>query len=250
MSETCVSAALLVIGNEILSGRTKDANLPYIGARLSELGIRLAEVRVIPDSEAAIVQAVNELRGSHAYVFTTGGIGPTHDDITAAAVAKAFGVKVILHPEAHRILDDHYGPEQLTEARLKMAHTPDGATLVENPVSGAPGFRIGNVIVMAGVPAIMQAMFESVAPTLAGGQPLLSLSIGVALPEGELAEPLGQVQAHHPKVEIGSYPYYGGDRLVTNLVLRSSDAAALAEAAAEVRHMARGLGAEPLEREG
>lgn len=242
-----VTAAMLIIGNEILSGRTKDANLPYVGGRLSELGVRLAEVRVVRDIEAEIVEAVNALRSRHDYVFTSGGIGPTHDDITAASMSRAFGVDLILNPEAHAILRDHYGEERLTEARLRMAHTPDGAELIENPVSKAPGFRMENVFVMAGVPAIMQAMFESVAPGLSGGKPLKSVSIGAALAEGDVARPLGAVQSRYPDVEIGSYPYYGGDRPITNLVLRATEEDRLSLAAEEVRAMVRDLGAEPMD---
>jgi len=229
-----VTAAMLIIGNEILSGRTKDANLSYVGARLNEIGVRL-------------VEALDALRARFDYVFTSGGIGPTHDDITAAAVAKAFGVPLILHPEAHEILRTHYGEARLTEARLRMAHTPEGAMLIENPVSRAPGFRIANVYVMAGVPSIMQAMFESLSSELSGGKPLKSVSIGAALAEGDVARPLGAVQARYPEVEIGSYPYYGGDRPITNLVLRSTEEDRLELAAREVRAMVRDLGAEPLD---
>jgi molybdenum cofactor synthesis domain-containing protein len=246
-SDAPVTAAMLIVGNEILSGRTKDANLPYVGERLGEIGIRLAEARVVRDIEDEIVAAVNDLRGRHTYVFTSGGIGPTHDDITAASIAKAFGVKLTLHPQAHHILLAHYGEARLTEARLRMAHTPEGAQLIENPVSKAPGFRIGNVFVMAGVPSIMQAMFESLAPTLSGGKPLKSVSIGAALAEGDVARPLGAVQARYPEVEIGSYPYYGGDRPITNLVLRSTEDDRLELAAEEVRAMVRELGAEPMD---
>ncbi|MDX1709613.1 MAG: molybdopterin-binding protein [Rhodovibrionaceae bacterium] len=246
-SKVQITAAMLIIGNEILSGRTKDANLPYAGARLNEIGVRLAEARVVRDVEEEIVEAVNALRARHDYVFTSGGIGPTHDDITAASVARAFGVDLILNPDAHAVLRDHYGEERLTEARLRMAHTPEGARLIENPVSKAPGFRIENVYVMAGVPSIMQAMFDSVLPSLSGGKPLRSVSIGAALAEGDVARPLGAVQARYPEVEIGSYPYYGGDRPITNLVLRSTEEDRLELAAEEVRAMVRDLGVEPMD---
>jgi len=169
MTDETVTACLIVIGNEILSGRTRDANLAFIGARLNEVGIRLAEARVIPDVEDVIVEAVNEVRRRFVYVFTTGGIGPTHDDITAASVAKAFGVPLIQNPAARALLEARYEPGMLNEARLRMANTPKGARLIENPVSTAPGFQIGNVFVMAGVPTIMRAMFEGVVPRLVGG---------------------------------------------------------------------------------
>ena len=171
MAEKVVSAALLIIGDEILSGRTKDANLAYLGEALNRLGIRLLEARVIPDIPGEIVAALNAVRARYDYIFTTGGIGPTHDDITAECVAQAFGLPLTEHPEARAILEAHYGAAELNPARLRMAKTPDGASLIENPVSKAPGFRIENVFVMAGIPKVMQAQFESLAPGLVGGRP-------------------------------------------------------------------------------
>ena len=241
------TAAVLVIGNEILSGRTKDANLPYLGGRLAELGIRLAEARVVPDVEAVIVAAVNALRAENDYLFTTGGIGPTHDDITAECVAKAFGVPLIGNPEALAILEAHYAPGDLNEARLRMANTPEGACLIENPVSRAPGFCIGNVYVMAGVPAIMRAMFESLAPGLVGGPPLRSRSILSDLPEGNLAPRLGAIQARYGEVDIGSYPAFRAGSPSVTVVLRATDEVRLEAAADEVRALIRELGAEPQE---
>ena len=176
-----VTAGLLVIGNEILSGRTQDANIAFLGHRLNEIGVRLAEVRVVPDIEADIVAAVNALRARFDYVFTTGGIGPTHDDITAAAIAKAFGVPLIQNPEARARLEGNYRAGDLNEARLRMANTPEGAALIDNPVSRAPGFRLENVFVLAGVPVILQAMVAGLRPAIAGGRPMLSRTVTVAI---------------------------------------------------------------------
>ncbi|MBB3065167.1 competence/damage-inducible protein A [Limibacillus halophilus] len=241
-----VKAALLIIGNEILSGRTKDANLSYIGERLNTLGIRLAEVRVVADDEVDIVEALNALRARYSYVFTTGGIGPTHDDITAGCIAKAFGLPLIENPQARALLEAHYEPGQLNAARLRMARTPEGAELIENPVSTAPGFRVENVYVMAGVPRIMQAMFESVAPTLVGGKPLLSRTVVCDLPEGRVAEGLARIQSHFPEVQIGSYPSFRAGNYGTNLVLRDTDDERLSAAAAEVFKLVADLGGNPM----
>ncbi len=240
-----VTAALLIIGNEILSGRTKDANLPYLAEHLSALGVRLAEARVVSDVESEIVASVNTLRGRYDYVFTTGGIGPTHDDITAASVAKAFGVAHELNAEAVALLEGHYEPGQLNEARLRMATIPVGATLVQNPVSKAPGFRIGNVFVMAGVPKIMQAMFDGIAPTLIGGPPMRSRTLTCGLPEGTLAKSLGAIQDRHPDIDIGSYPYFRAGEFGVSVVLRGIDKSHLDTAAGEVAAAIRELGAEP-----
>ncbi len=242
MAEKTVTACLLIIGNEILSGRTKDANLAFLGDRLNALGIRLMEARVIPDEPDVIVDTVNDVRGRFDYVFTTGGIGPTHDDITAACVARAFGLPLIQNPEARAILEAHYPPGHLNEARLRMTNTPEGATLIENPVSRAPGFQIGNVFVMAGIPAVMQAMFEGVRHRLAGGAPLQSRSVVAALPEGVMAEGLSAIQVRYPDVEIGSYPFHRMGVFGARLVLRSVDADRLAEATEEVRSLVRALG--------
>lgn len=245
-----VTAALLIIGNEILSGRTKDANLPYVAERLGALGIRLREVRVVPDVCDEIVDAVNALRDRYDYVFTTGGIGPTHDDITAECVAKAFGRRLIQHPEARRRMEARYAAMgiELNEARLRMANTPEGAALIDNPVSGAPGFQVENVFVMAGVPKIMQAMFESLRDRLAGGAPLLSRNVTCSLPEGALAAGLGAIQDRFPAVDIGSYPSFATSGFGVAIVLRHTDAATLDTAAEEVRSLIRRLGGTPEDR--
>jgi len=230
MTETpaTVTAALLVIGNEILSGRTKDANVNYLARQLTALGIRLQEVRMVRDEEAEIIGGVNALRRSHDYVFTSGGIGPTHDDITAASVAKAFGRPLTLHPEAHEILLGYYEPGELNQARLRMAHTPEGAELVENPISSAPGFQVENVFVLAGIPSVMQAMFGSLRHRLTGGQRVLSETIVAYLAEGHMAAGLGAIQAANPDVEIGSYPFHKEGRYGARLVLRATEPERLA----------------------
>ena len=243
-----VTAGVLVIGNEILSGRTKDANLAWLAVELNKIGIRLREARVISDLEDEIVAAVNALRARYDYVFTTGGIGPTHDDITAACIAKAFGAKLIRNPEAVRRLEAHYRDRSLlNEARLRMANTPAGATLIDNPVSKAPGFQIGNVFVMAGVPAIMQGMFDSLRPLLVGGARVLSRTVNCDLPEGVMAAGLGAIQQAHPDIEIGSYPYMRMGKAGAAIVLRGTDAARLGVATDAVKAMMRGLGGEPNE---
>jgi molybdenum cofactor synthesis domain-containing protein len=245
--ETPVTAGVIIIGNEILSGRTQDLNLKFLGERLHALGIRLAEARVVRDTEAAIVEAVNTSRAIYDYVFTTGGIGPTHDDITAACIARAFGVPVERNAEAERRLRAHFSPDEVNEARLSMADMPHGATLIDNPVSAAPGFRVGNVFVMAGVPAIMRAMFEELAPTLAGGPPIVSRTVAAHLPEGTLAAGLRELQERWPTIEIGSYPYFRHGRLGVSVVLRGSDPGALDAAADAVRALIRDLGGAPVE---
>ncbi len=242
MPDKTVTACLLIIGNEILSGRTQDANLAFLGRRLNDIGIRLTEARVIPDIEAVVVDTLNTVRTTFDYVFTTGGIGPTHDDITSSCVAKAFGLPLSLHPEAHARLQAHYPPGQLNEARLRMAHTPEGAQLIDNPVSTAPGFQIENVFVMAGIPQIMQAMFEGIVHRLVGGQPLLSRSITVTLPEGRVAKDLGALQDTYPDVEMGSYPFNRQGNIGTRLVLRAADPARLTAAAGELDDLVKALG--------
>ncbi len=238
-----VSAALIVIGNEVLSGRTQDANLQYIALGLNEVGVRLKEVRVVTDEEDAIVAAVNALRATYNYVFTTGGIGPTHDDITAESVAKAFGVPLRRDPRAVERLLRQIKPENLNEARLRMANIPDGADLIDNPVSHAPGFHIGNVYVMAGIPRIMQAMFEGVRHSLIGGSRLLSKSVTIYIGEGTIATGLAEIQHRRPDVEIGSYPFNRGGIFGTVIVVRGTDAATVEAAIAEVAEMAEGHGA-------
>jgi molybdenum cofactor synthesis domain-containing protein len=235
-----VTAAVLVIGDEILSGRTKDKNIGYIADFLTAIGIDLKEVRVVPDEESAIVSALNALRAAYTYVFTTGGIGPTHDDITADCVAKAFGVGIDVHPEAVAILKERlakFGSE-LNEARLRMARIPHGASLVANRISGAPGFWIGNVIVMAGVPAIMQAMLDEVAPKLKTGAKLLSATIRGDVKEGDVGSELGAIAKAHPDTLIGSYPFFD-DTLGpnTNIVVRARDPQRLKQVAAAVELM-------------
>jgi molybdenum cofactor synthesis domain-containing protein len=233
MVERIVTAALLVIGDEILSGRTKDRNIGTVAGHLTGIGIRLREVRVVPDDETKIASAVNELRARHTYLFTTGGIGPTHDDITAESVAKALGVAIGVDPRAEKIMAEHYARRglALTPARLRMARMPTGASLIPNRISGAPGFRVGNVIVLAGVPDIMQAMLEAVTPELETGDKLLSVTIEVDRPESEIAAVLLGHQTRYPDVAMGSYPRLRDGRPVADLVLRSVDAARLQEAA-------------------
>lgn len=240
MPDQAPTAAVLLIGDEILSGRTKDKNLGFIADYLTALGIDLKEARVVPDIESEIVDAVNALRRRYTYVFTTGGIGPTHDDITADAVAKAFGVPIGHHPQAVEILLAHFKQigREPNEARLRMARTPEGASLIDNPVSKAPGFQIGNVFVMAGIPKVMNAMMEDVAPRLERGKPVISQTITIEGGEGDVAKPLKEIQERFGQVIIGSYPFESPQGFATNLVLRSRDQAALATAMNEVRQMA------------
>jgi molybdenum cofactor synthesis domain-containing protein len=241
-----VTAAILIIGNEILSGRTRDANLPWLAERLNAIGIRVMEARVIPDILEAIVTAVNETRSRFDYVFTTGGIGPTHDDITSQCIARAFGRPLILDEEARARLQRHYPPGSLNEARLRMAHVPEGASLIDNPVSAAPGFQIGNVFVLAGVPAVMQAMFEGIRHGLAGGQTMLSRTIAAYLGEGVIATDLGELQARYEDLEIGSYPFVRKGRFGASFVIRGTDANRIAACAEELEAIIRRLGAEPI----
>ena len=243
-----VTACVIVIGNEVLSGRTPDANLNYLAKGLNRIGIRLMEARVIPDDEATIVATVNQCRAAFDYVFTTGGIGPTHDDITAAAIAKAFGLKLERNEEALARLRRHYTkPGDLTEARLKMSEMPVGAQLIDNPVSTVPGFQIGNVLVLAGVPAIMQAMFDGVQHRLKTGTPMLSRTVTCGLGEGILAAGLTAIQDQFADVEIGSYPFFRMRRLGVSIVLRATDAERLAAATAAVKALMQSLGDEPAE---
>jgi molybdenum cofactor synthesis domain-containing protein len=240
-----VTACVLIIGNEILSGRTQDENLAYLAKGLNEAGVRLREARVIPDDADTIVAAVNEVRAKFDYVFTTGGIGPTHDDITSACIARAFGVPLIVHPEARRLLESHYPPGGLNEARLRMARVPEGADLLPNPISRAPGFRIGNVYVLPGVPQIMQAIFSEARHRLAGGDKVLSRSVSCALSEGAIAKGLSELQDRYADVEIGSYPYFRRGDFGTTLVLRGTERARVEAAAEELRGLIRALGGEP-----
>ena len=240
-----VTACVLIIGNEILSGRTPDANLAFLARGLTELGIRLREARVIPDDSSVIVSTVNEVRPAFDYVFTTGGIGPTHDDITAQCVADAFAVPLIVHADAKRLLETHYPPGHLNEARLRMAMVPEGAVLLPNPISRAPGFQIGNVFVLPGVPNIMQGIFEQLKHRLVGGAKMLSRSISCHLGEGTLAKELGELQARYPDVEFGSYPYFRRGDFGVTLVVRGTEKVRLDRATEELCVLIRSLGGDP-----
>lgn len=240
------TVGLIVIGNEILSGRTQDTNTSWLAAALNEMGVSLFHVRVVPDIEGEIITAIHEVRQKVDYVFTTGGIGPTHDDITAESVAKAFGVPLELHPEAYDILVRHYGSEaDVTPPRKKMAMIPKGAALIYNPVSAAPGFRIDNVFVMAGVPKIMQAMFDDVKTKIKRGRPVLSNTVACSLGESMVAADLSALQDKYPSVSIGSYPNYRGGILGLSLVLRSPDNDVLHAATQDVVDMISRLGGVP-----
>jgi molybdenum cofactor synthesis domain-containing protein len=233
-----VTAALLIIGDEILTGRNKDKNIGYIAEYLTGIGIDLREVRVVPDVEEEIVAAVNALRGRYTYLFTTGGIGPTHDDITADSIAKAFGVGIGVDPRAVALLQERYQPHELNEARLRMARIPEGADLIENPISKAPGFRIGNVFVMAGVPSIMQAMLDIIAPSLQTGARMIIETIEAeGLAEGIYAEGLGQIALSNEGVSIGSYPSFSTSGFRNQIVVRGKDPESVASAAAAIREL-------------
>jgi molybdenum cofactor synthesis domain-containing protein len=232
-----ITAALLIIGDEILSGRTKDKNIGHIADHLTAIGIQLKEVRIVPDEEAEIVAAVNALRVRYSYLFTTGGIGPTHDDITADAVAKAFGVGIDIDERALKPMLAYFEKRgvEVTPARLRMARIPFGGELVENSVSVAPGFRLGNVIVMAGIPAVMQVMLDAATKGLKTGKKMLSAALDLTRPEGEIAALFGELQHRYPDVPMGSYPFYRDGQPGTQLVLRSTNAARLAAAEAELK---------------
>ncbi len=239
--ETIVTAAVLVIGDEILSGRTKDQNIGYIAAFLTGIGIDLREARVVPDVEDDIVAAVNALRARYTHVFTTGGIGGTHDDITADAVGKAFGLPVEHNAEAAALLTARFPDRRLNDARLRMARMPVGATLIPNAVTTAPGFSIGNVHVMAGVPAIMQRMLDALAPRLSRGRPMLSHQIAAGMGEGDYAAALTELQAAFPDIAMGSYPSFDARGFSAAIVLRCRDTVRLAEGVAAVEAMLAGL---------
>ncbi len=230
MKKQNVNAGLLIIGDEILSGRTVDKNINFLAVGLSEIGINLREVRVVPDIEEEIIFALNEIRKKFDYIFTSGGIGPTHDDITAESVAKAFADKLVKNNEAEEILIHHYGKENVNEARLKMAFVPSRASLLDNPVSSAPGFRIENVFVMAGVPKIFQAMFAAAKKELIGGAKIKAQELKVSLTESIIAKDFSDLQKKYPQVVMGSYPFDGG----TSLVFRSYDYDALAKSQKEM----------------
>lgn len=230
------TAAMLVIGDEILSGRTRDANMHHLAGRLAAHGIDLKEARVVADDSAAIVAAVRALAAEYDHVFTSGGIGPTHDDITADAIAEAFGVGIDIRDDARAVLMKFIEARgaEVTPARLRMARIPDGARLIDNPVSAAPGFTLGNVHVMAGVPRIFEAMLTGLLATLAGGQPLISRTWRVLLPEGDIAAPLAELAGRHPELAIGSYPFNDHGTFGANIVVRGPEAAAVASAIAEL----------------
>ena len=244
MSET-ITAAILVIGDEILSGRTQDTNTHYIARLLGTLGIDMREARVVPDVEAEVVAAVNALRARYTYVFTTGGIGPTHDDITADSIAKAFGVGIDYHPEALAMLAARYQPGEFNEMRKRMARIPDTATLVKNSASTAPGFQIGNVFVMAGVPMVMRAMMEDVATRLEKGVVVSTATVSARIAEGRIAGALAKIQAENKSVVIGSYPFYTADGYGVQLVVRGRDAASVEAAAAQIELAIRAEGLSP-----
>jgi len=243
------TAAVIIIGNEILSGRTRDANLPFLGKRLAELGINLLEVSIIPDEEHTIINTVNHYRQKFTYVFTTGGIGPTHDDISTVSVAKAFNRPLEKNSEAAGYLESFYEPGTINEARLKMAYIPVGATLIKNPVSAAPGFQLENVFVLPGVPEILQAMFDGISDRLVGGPPVLTRSISTDLRESILAEGLGLIQKQFQEVAIGSYPYFRMGRLGVNLVMRSTLAANLDRVYKDIESLVHQLGGEIIDAE-
>jgi molybdenum cofactor synthesis domain-containing protein len=242
-----VTAAMVVIGDEILSGRTKDRNIGHLADMMTAIGIDLSEVRIVPDDEPAIVEAINVLRANHSYVFTTGGIGPTHDDITADAVARAFGVPCGYDDKAYAMLEAHYAKRDIefTDARRRMARMPAGATHIDNPISLAPGFVIGNVYVMAGVPAIFQAMLDSVAPTLKTGRKLLSVTVHCPFGEGVIGDRLGAIQKEYPETIIGSYPKFSDGKFWTELVVRAREPASLAAAKSAIEAMLAEMGSAP-----
>jgi molybdenum cofactor synthesis domain-containing protein len=243
------TAALVVIGDEILSGRTQDKNVAQVATWLNEQGIRLVEVRIIPDDLARIGEAVNALRAVHDYVFTTGGIGPTHDDITVDSIAAAFGVPVVVHPEARAILEEYYRdrPGGLTDARLRMARVPEGAELIPNPSSGAPGVRMANVYIMAGVPHIAASMLEAMCGKLEGGRPVVSVTVGARAPESDVADLLRETEEAHPGVAIGSYPFFKDGRYGANFVIRSEDGELARATSEDLSARLREAGYEPVE---
>jgi molybdenum cofactor synthesis domain-containing protein len=241
------TAALLVIGDEILSGRIQDRNVAAVATWLNLQGIRLAEVRVVPDDPARIAAAVNALREGNDYLFTTGGIGPTHDDVTVDAIAAALGVGVTVHPQARAMLERHYATRGgLTEARLRMARVPEGAELIDNPVSGAPGIRIGNIFILAGVPHIAAHMLEGLTGRIEGGRPLLAETLGCWVPESEVADLLAAAERAHPECRIGSYPFFREGRVGANFVIRSPDPDALAACFADLRSRLEAEGREAM----
>ena len=242
------TAALLVIGDEILSGRTQDKNVAQVASWLNDQGVRLAEVRIVPDSMERIGEAVNELRAAYDYLFTTGGIGPTHDDITVDAIAAALCVPVVVHPDARLILEDYYRDRGgVNEARLRMARVPEGAELIPNPLSGAPGIRLGNIYIMAGVPAIAARMLEALTGRIEGGRPVVSVTVGAFAPESEVADLLRDAEAAHEGVAVGSYPFVKEGRYGANFVIRSQDEQVARQCAGALADGLRERGYEPVE---
>jgi len=240
---------MVVIGDEILSGRTQDKNVGQLATWLNDHGIRFAEVRIVPDDIQRIGEAVNALRTQHDYVFTTGGIGPTHDDITVDAIAAAFGVPAVVHPEARRILEDYYRdrPGGLTEARMRMTRVPEGAELLKNPSSGAPGIKMGNVYILAGVPGIAASMLEALTGKLEGGKPVVSVTVGARAPESDVADLLRETEEAHPGVAIGSYPFFRDGRYGSNFVIRSEDGELARRTGEELAERLREAGFEPVD---
>jgi molybdenum cofactor synthesis domain-containing protein len=248
MKSRVVTGCMIIIGNEILSGRTQDSNLNYLAKTLNEVGVKLTEARIIPDIEDVIVETVNDCRAKFDHVFTTGGIGPTHDDITAACIAKAFGVELKQHPEIASRIKRRDAPPEVMNSRLLMARVPKGGTLIDNPTGGPQGFQIGNVFVMAGVPSVMRAMASTLdRERLNGGEPVRSRSISAHLGESQVANRLSAIQDKHPDVDLGSYPFYRKEHYGTNLVMRGTDEYELDAMLEEVRALIISFGVEPIE---
>ena len=243
-----VTACLIIIGNEILSGRTQDTNLKHLALSLNELGVKLVHVRVIPDEERIIVETVNECRVLFDNIFTTGGIGPTHDDITADCIGLAFQKKLIINQEIKEIIERREAPPEVMETRMRMARIPEGAKLIENPTGGPHGFQVENVFVLAGVPMVMQAMLSTLTKErLGGGEPTRTMTLGAYLSEGQIGKKLGMIQEKHPDIDLGSYPFYNEDGYGTNLVMRGTDMVALKAILEEVRQMILSFGVEPIQ---
>ena len=243
-----VTACLIIIGNEILSGRTQDTNLQHLALKLNDLGVKLVHARVIPDEEETIVETVNECRSVFNHVFTTGGIGPTHDDITADCIASAFQRKLVISQEIKEIIEQREAPSEVMQTRMRMARIPEGATLIENPTGGPHGFQVENVFVLAGVPSVMQAMLSTITKErLGGGEPTHSLTLGAYLSEGQIGKKLGIIQENHPDIDLGSYPFHNEDGYGTNLVMRGTDTIALETTFEEVRQMILSFGVEPIQ---
>jgi molybdenum cofactor synthesis domain-containing protein len=243
------TAAAVIIGNELLSGRTTDANLPYIAQKLGDHGVSMMEARFVPDIVPKIARVVKDYHETYDYVFTTGGIGPTHDDITAEAIAHAFGCELVLNPEAQGMLETHYGKENVTPARLKMAFFPEGATPVANPSSGAPGFCLENVYVLAGVPSIMRAMFDGILPRIQHGPSFHSETVSCLIGESRLAQQLAEIQNHYPHVSIGSYPFFHRGKIGTSLVARHQDPYVLKEVRGKLEQLVYDLNGTPVVKE-